>query len=183
MDERLSRTEQVQIKFGKFIVIFQKTSQVLQGGGYPFSLLYQHMFPFASIMSLRFWQFCLGFMGLGKKANDCSLLGSLFCGSILLEVVILKYTIADICLLYLISPLKCPRSCDVASSQKNIAAARQPRTFNIDIVFSKQSLPVLKYYENMFHYMKLFSSPSIIYSSVFITPHGNSDGYSHLEDS
>lgn len=136
MDERLSRTEQVQIKFGKCIVIFQKTSQVLQGGGYPFSPVYHHMFLFASMMSLRFWQFCSGFMELGKKANDCSLLGSLFCGSILLEVVILKYTIADICLLYLISPLKRPRSCDVASSQKNIAAARWPRTFNIDIIFS-----------------------------------------------
>lgn len=37
MDERLSRAKQVQIKFGKFIIIFQKTSQVLQGE-YPSSL-------------------------------------------------------------------------------------------------------------------------------------------------
>lgn len=33
MDERLSGAQQVWIKFGKFIVIFQKTGQILGGVG------------------------------------------------------------------------------------------------------------------------------------------------------
>lgn len=48
MDERLSGAQQVRIKFGKFIVIFQKTGQILlgaweaSGAGLP---IHSRMFP------------------------------------------------------------------------------------------------------------------------------------------
>lgn len=48
MDERLSRAQQVWIKFGKFIVTFQKTSQILcgvVGGG---AACHSHMLPCAA---------------------------------------------------------------------------------------------------------------------------------------
>lgn len=100
MDERPSRAKQVQIKFGKFIVIFQKTSQVLQGGIPILSPPHHHMFPFASIVTLRFWQFCPGFTRIGKRAHKEQTLGLSLWTSIPKEVHILKSAIAGICLLY-----------------------------------------------------------------------------------
>lgn len=96
------------------------------------------MFPFAPIVTLRFWQLCPGFMGIGKKANREQTLGLSSLISIPNEVHILKYAIADICLLYEISPLKCPRSfCDMASSQKILAVARLLRTLPVDVILPK----------------------------------------------
>lgn len=97
-DERLSRAQKVWIKFGKFIVTFQKTSQILWGraggGGC-------HMLPCASSTHCDLGNCSLDLGELERPLTGSNLFG-IFPprADILIEVFILNYVIAGICLLY-----------------------------------------------------------------------------------
>lgn len=100
MDERLSRAQKVRINFGKFIVTFQKTSQILcraVGGGLP---VHSHMFPCASSTHWDSGNRSLDLGELERALTGSNPLESFLHGQTFSLNFSLNYVIAGLCLLH-----------------------------------------------------------------------------------
>lgn len=102
MDERLSRAKQVQIKFGKFIVSFQKTSQVQSGRIPIFSPSTTTCFPLHLL-----WHWDLGHVALDLWGLERRLIGSKLLGFLCGHSFLVKFTFWN--MLFLIS-VSCTKS-------------------------------------------------------------------------